>query len=90
MCVSVLQRQKAWRGRGTSSARPYTPQSQAQAQPAGKKEVFSPGDRVKHMTFGEGEILSVKAMGADVLYEVVFDTVGSKKLMATYARLKKL
>ena len=54
------------------------------------KETFSPGDRVKHMVFGEGEILSVKAMGADVLYEVAFDKVGTKKLMATYAKLVKV
>lgn len=51
---------------------------------------FAPGDRVKHMTFGEGDILSVKPMGADTLYEIMFDTVGTKKLMATYARLKKI
>ena len=54
------------------------------------REVFAPGDRVKHMNFGEGEILSVKSMGADTLYEIMFDTVGTKKLMATYAKLKKL
>jgi DNA helicase-2/ATP-dependent DNA helicase PcrA len=42
------------------------------------------------MTFGEGEILSVRPMGADVLYEVVFDRVGTKKLMGSYARLKKI
>jgi len=48
------------------------------------------GDRVSHITFGKGEILSAKAMGADVLYEVVFDKVGTKKLMGTYARLKKI
>ena len=48
------------------------------------------GDRVFHITFGEGEIMSAKAMGGDVLYEVVFDKVGTKKLMGTYAKLKKL
>ena len=48
------------------------------------------GDRVSHATFGEGEILSIKPMGADKLIEVVFDTVGTKKLMGTYAKLKKL
>ncbi len=48
------------------------------------------GDRVSHMTFGEGEILSVKPMGSDILYEISFDKVGTKKLMATYAKLKKL
>ncbi len=52
--------------------------------------VFKPGDRVKHMTFGEGEILSSRQMGADTLYEVMFDKVGTKKLMATYARLQKI
>ena len=56
----------------------------------GAKEVFAAGDRVRHMTFGEGEIISVKPMGADTLYEIVFDRVGTKKLMATYAKLKKI
>ncbi len=51
---------------------------------------LNPGDRVAHASFGEGEILSVKPMGADKLIEVMFDTVGTKKLMGTYAKLKKL
>ena len=54
------------------------------------KETFREGDIVTHMTFGRGEILSVRPMGADTLYEVAFDKVGTKKLMATYARLKKM
>ena len=52
--------------------------------------IFKPGDRVKHQSFGEGEILSVRPMGADTLYEVMFDSVGTKKLMATYAKLQKV
>ena len=52
-------------------------------------ETFSVGDRVTHITFGNGEILSVKPMGADLLYEIMFETVGTKKLMATYAKLKR-
>ena len=51
--------------------------------------VFEPGDRVKHMAFGEGEVISAKQMGSDIMYEVVFDNVGTKKLMATYAKLTK-
>lgn len=51
---------------------------------------LAPGDRVSHASFGEGEILSIKPMGADKLIEVMFDTVGTKKLMGTYAKLKKL
>ncbi len=57
---------------------------------AAPKEQFFPGDRVRHMTFGDGEVLSVRPMGADTLYEIAFDRVGTKKLMATYARLKKI
>ncbi len=55
-----------------------------------KTAQFAAGDRVRHMTFGEGEIISVKPVGADTLYEIMFDSVGMKKLMATYARLKKV
>ncbi len=50
---------------------------------------LEPGDRVTHPTFGEGEILSIKPMGADKLIEVMFETAGTKKLMGTYAKLKK-
>ncbi|MGN1095270.1 MAG: ATP-dependent helicase, partial [Eubacteriales bacterium] len=52
-------------------------------------QTFSAGERVKHITFGEGTVLSAKAMGADILYEIAFDRVGTKKLMATYAKLTK-
>ena len=64
-------------------------QPKASAPKQSNLEKFAPGDRVKHLTFGEGEVLSVRDMGADVLYEVMFDKVGTKKLMATYAKLKK-
>lgn len=57
---------------------------------ASKAPMLREGDRVLHLTFGEGEILSVRPMGSDTLYEVVFDRVGTKKLMGNYARLKKL
>ena len=59
-------------------------------KPSNERIIFTPGDRVKHQTFGEGEILSARNMGADVLYEVMFDKVGTKRLMATYAKLQKI
>ena len=64
-------------------------QTPAPKKPTGGVKL-APGDRVRHMTFGEGEILSAKPMGQDILYEVAFDRVGTKKLMGTYARLTKL
>lgn len=56
---------------------------------AGAIERFDAGDKVTHPIFGAGEILSAKQMGGDILYEIMFDKVGTKKLMATYAKLKK-
>ncbi len=53
-------------------------------------EKIEAGDRVRHRIFGDGEVLTVRSMGADVLYEVVFDKVGTKKLLATYAKLTKI
>ena len=51
---------------------------------------FAPGTRVSHALFGNGEIISCRDMGGDVLYEVKFDSGDVKKLMATFAKLKKL
>ncbi len=53
-------------------------------------EKFAPGTRVRHDMFGEGKIISARDMGGDVLYEVSFDMGQTKKLMATYAKLKKV
>ena len=52
-------------------------------------ERFECGDRVSHMVFGVGTVLSVKEMGADILYEIAFEKSGTKRLMATYAKLKR-
>ncbi|MBE6642143.1 MAG: ATP-dependent DNA helicase PcrA [Ruminococcaceae bacterium] len=59
-------------------------------QKAANISQLSIGDRVRHITFGEGTLLSLKPMGADILYEIAFDNAGTKKLMATYAKLKKI
>ena len=51
---------------------------------------FEIGDHVKHFTFGEGYVLKVTPMSGDYMYEIAFDNVGTKKLMATYvAKLMK-
>jgi len=49
-----------------------------------------PGDRVKHGTFGEGMIAKITPMGGDNLLEIIFDSVGTKKIMFKFAKLTKL
>ena len=51
---------------------------------------FSAGERIAHNIFGEGTILSVKKIAGDAMLEIAFDKVGTKKIMANYAKLKKL
>ena len=74
----------------TATTAPITAGRTPATKPAASTERFESGDRVRHMLFGEGTILTVTKMGADTLYEIAFDTKGTKKLMATYAKLKKI
>ncbi len=48
------------------------------------------GDRVRHKTFGDGCIQSVQPMGNDLLLTIAFEQVGTKKIMATFAKLTKI
>ena len=50
---------------------------------------FKAGDMVEHRKFGKGMILSVTPSGNDVKVEIVFDEVGTKSLMGSFAKLKK-
>ena len=51
---------------------------------------FKVGDTVEHKTFGQGLVISAKAVGGDMLLEIAFDSCGTKKIMAKMAKLKKL
>ena len=66
------------------------PEEPGRVKPNNEMRTLTTGDRVRHITFGEGTLLSAKPMGADILYEIAFDNAGTKKLMATYAKLKKI
>ena len=52
--------------------------------------VFFGGEKVKHKIFGEGVIVSCTAMGSDTLIEINFKNIGSKKLMANFAKLERV
>ena len=42
---------------------------------------FQKGDMLEHKAFGRGMVLSAQKMGGDVLLEIAFDGVGTKRLM---------
>lgn len=51
---------------------------------------LAPGDRVSHVKFGEGTVLSVARQGAETEVEVRFAAGATKRLLASLARLEKL
>lgn len=51
---------------------------------------YKAGQKVLHKAFGEGLILSVMPMGNDLLLEVAFETKGTKKIMANFAKMEIL
>lgn len=51
---------------------------------------YSVGDRVRHIKFGEGEVMAIVEGGRDYEVTVDFDKVGTKKMFASFAKLKKL
>ena len=53
----------------------------AAAAPAASLPDYQKGDMLSHKAFGQGMVLSAQKMGGDVLLEIAFDGVGTKRLM---------
>ncbi|MBR2406560.1 MAG: UvrD-helicase domain-containing protein [Clostridia bacterium] len=60
------------------------------AKTASAAAQWQAGDTVQHKTFGVGQIQNVQPMGNDQLLTIAFEKVGTKKIMATFAKLTKL
>ncbi len=56
---------------------------------AGEQIAFAAGDRVLHPMFGAGEVLTAQEMGGDMLYSIRFDDGAEKRIMGSFARLKR-
>jgi len=73
-----------------NKAREAAARNKQKAEAAAAANHFKIGDRVEHPVFKTGTVLGAKPMGADVLYEVAFDSVGTKKIMGNFAKMKKV
>ena len=56
----------------------------------GAPKSFGVGERVNHSVFGEGTVLKATRMSNDTLLEIAFDRVGTKKIMANFANIRKV
>lgn len=65
-------------------------QGKSFGKPAGGKLEYGVGDRVRHIKFGEGTVLSIVEGGRDYEVTVNFDGSGTKKMFAAFAKLQKI
>lgn len=77
------QSSRAYDISGTRTKRPVM--AKKKSSPTVAAPQLKPGDQVDHKVFGHGMITSCKPMGGDILLEITFDKVGTKRLMAKSA-----
>ena len=72
---------------GTAGNKSVFSSSFASANTTSSGSSYVVGQQVSHKTFGKGMILKVTPMGPDSMLEIAFDDVGTKKIMANFAKL---
>ena len=88
---AYMQAKQAFKAKPFGGSAPY---SQAPARsfgkPSGKGLDYGTGDRVRHIKFGEGTVTAIVEGGRDYEVTVAFDTAGTKKMFAVFAKLVKI
>lgn len=84
--TAYAQARHTFKTKAFSTAKPIKQFGTASGEGPG----YDVGDRVKHMKFGEGLVTAMTAGGRDYEVTVQFDTVGVKKMFATFAKLQKI
>ncbi|MCI5741550.1 MAG: DNA helicase PcrA [Lachnospiraceae bacterium] len=87
------QQETYMQAKKTFSAKPFAmPKLGKDLPKAGSVEElgYGEGDRVKHIKFGEGTVKGIVSGGRDFEVTVDFDKVGTKKMFASFAKLKKI
>lgn len=51
---------------------------------------YKAGDNVLHKVFGKGMVVKAEKMGNDTMLEIVFETKGTKTLMANFSKMEKI
>lgn len=80
------QARKSFKSKAFAPTKPL----QQFGKPAGGGLDYAEGDRVRHVKFGEGTVTSIVSGGRDYEVSVDFDSAGTKKMFAAFARLQKV
>ena len=81
---------KAFRSSTTSYVPVSNQRTFASASTAKTTLDYGVGDRVRHIKFGDGEVVAMIEGGRDYEVTVDFDKAGTKKMFASFAKLKKI
>lgn len=81
-----MQARQAFRAKAFAQTKPV----KQFGSPSGKGLDYRVGDRVRHMKFGEGTVTGIIEGGRDYEVTVDFDSAGTKKMFAAFAKLQKV
>ena len=87
--TAYKQARQAFRQQPFQSIAPTKP-TKSFGTGGGKQLEYGIGDRVRHMKFGEGTVQDIIEGGRDYEVTVDFDGPGTKKMFASFAKLKKV
>ena len=81
-----------WQAKQTFKAKAFAPTKPLQqfGSPQGDGPGYGEGDRVRHVKFGSGTVTAIVSGGRDYEVTVDFDSVGTKKMFAAFAKLQKI
>lgn len=90
----ALSRKTGWKNEGFSSGSSVAASKPKEAKADLEKEASTSGwrigERVRHVKFGEGEVLKAEGSGDAVVLIVDFGRAGPKRLVVKYAKLERM
>jgi len=85
-----MRAKKAFRASATSYVKVENQRSFESSNTQNSVLGYDVGDRVRHIKFGDGEVQAIVAGGRDYEVTVDFDKAGTRKMFASFAKLKKI
>ena len=89
---AYMQAKQAFHTKPFAASNPFSTAKPAKefGTPKGGGPGYDVGDRVQHVKFGEGTVTALVKGGRDYEVTVDFDSAGTKKMFAMFAKLRKI
>ena len=89
---AYMQAKQAFHTKPFAASKPFSTAKPTKefGTPKGDGPGYDVGDRVQHVKFGEGTVTALVKGGRDYEVTVDFDSAGTKKMFAMFAKLRKI